>query len=246
VEDDQVTYIAKRRAARVSRSKRQGLGSWIDDLLQQGGIPTESSQCLDQANAQVAPFEGKIADMDKTWNPTGFYTPADLRQVVSSTLSVVQQGYAALSQAMQQASSSSLNEANAELSKASGNSMDYLNAAKEAESKGVATVNAPGLKRWVISTMQSASNAIVAGAVTSCMEPWWLSAVAAFQQAFDVAWQVIKQVAGAVLKLGEVALKVPDLLDDIVTYGQWALLLGLAYFAFTSLADAHGRHESGL
>lgn len=241
-----MTYIAKRKPARLFARKRQGLGSWFDDLLQQGGVPTESSQCLDQANAQVAPTEAKITDLDKTWNPTGFYTAADLRQVVNSTLSVVQQGYAALSQAAQQLQSDSLNEVNAELSKASGNSIDYLNAARDAEANGVATINAPGLKRWVVSTMQSAANAVVAGAVVSCMEPWWLSALGAFQQAFDLAWAVIKQVAGAVLKLGEVALKVPDLIDDIVTYGQWAVLLGLAYYAFTSLSDAHGRHESGL
>ena len=241
-----MTYIAKRARVRMAPRRKSGMGGWIDDLAQQAGIsPSENSVCLDQANAAAAPIEAKVDDLDRNWNPTGFYTVADLRQVVSSTLSVVQQGYAALTQAATQVQSDSLNEANAELSKA-GNSIDYLNAARDAEAKGISTINAPGLKRWAVSTLRSAADAIVAGAMVTCLEPWWLSALSSFQTAFDVAWGVIKQIAGAVLKVGEVVLKVPDLLDDVVTYAKWALLLGGALFMFSELNKAHGRHESGL
>lgn len=242
-----MTYIAKRARTRMAPPRRAAMGGFLTDLAQQYGLTTSAdSQCLDQANASAAPLEARINDLDSTWNPTGFYTIADLRQVVSSTLNVVQQGYASLTQAAQSVQSDSLNEANAELSTASGKSLDYLNAATDAASKGIATVNAPGLKRWVVSTMQSAADAIVAAGMVTCQEPWWLSALSLYQQVFDATWSVIKQVAGAVLKLGEVALKVPDLLDDVVTYAKWALLLGGALFMFSELNKAHGRHESGL
>jgi hypothetical protein len=241
-----MTYIAKRARVRMAPPRRAGLGSWWDDMMQQAGVPTADSQCLAQANATAAPLEARVTDLDDTWNPTGFYTVADLRQVVSSTMSVVQQGYSALAQALQSVQSDSLNEANAELSSASGKSLDYLAAATDAVNKGIATVNAPGLKRWAVSTMQSAADAIVAAGMATCQEPWWLSAIATYQQVFDAAWSVVKQIAGAVLKLGEVALKVPDLLDDVVTYAKWALLLGGALFMFSELNKAHGSHESGL
>lgn len=240
----------QRRNVAVRLPRRRGLGDAISDAIAQqigsGGGTSQDSQCLDQANAASAPFDAKVVDISQNWNPTGFYTIADTRQIVNSVLAVVQQGYSALSSAAVQQASDVINEANAELSDASGKSLDYLNAATDAENKGIATLNAPGLKRWVVSTMQSASDAITTGAMVTCMQPWWVGAIAAFQTAFDAAWSVVKQIVGAVLKVGEIALKVPDAVDTVMTVASWALGLGLAYWAYTELFAAHSRNESGL
>lgn len=241
-----MSYFAKRPRFRPRRPAPAVLSgdNWWEEQL---GIQSQTSACLDQANASVAPFEASIDDLDKTWVPNGFYTIADLRHVVQSALAVTQQGYAALTQAAQMlGTTDTINEESAELGRVSSQSLDYLNAATEAEGKGIAVVNAPGLKRWVISALQTSSNAMVAGSMLACMQPWWLEALQAFGDALAVAIAVFKKVVGAIIKLGELVLKIPDALDDALTIAKWALGLGLAYYLFTSGVDHHSRSDGGL
>ena len=227
-----MTYIAPRVALRYRRRrpKSPGLGDWLDDIL--GRTPSEESQCLDQANSQVAPFDAKINDLARNWNPTGFYTPDEIRTLVRSTLTTTSQAYDSLMKAAQEpnASGDSITRASDDLSRAGQRSMDYLQAATQAEQQGIRLVNAPGFKRWITDTMNAGSSAMVTAAVVACITPWWVGALAAFQTVFDKAWAAVKAVTGAVLAIGETVLKVASDLPELYDTLKWVAVAGGVYW----------------
>jgi hypothetical protein len=188
--------------------------------------------CLDQANAAVAPFDAQIDDLAKNWQPTGFYTTADIRTLVGQAMATVQQGQAAvnLAAAEPNASQDSVMRATDDMARAGSRALDYLQAATEADQQGIRVVNAPGLKRWVTDTMAAASSGMVTASVIGCITPWWVSALAKFQSVFDRAYAVVKLVVGAAIAIGETMLKVAGDLPDLYPILKWtALALGAAW-----------------
>lgn len=241
-----MTYVMRRRPVR--RRPRSAMSGILDTIL---GLPSgtidlvqqeQDRQCLDQANQLTAGFDAKIDDLVKNWQPTGFYTPDDIRTLVSQTLTAVQSAQATVNQgaAEPSAAQDSLMRATDDLGRAGSRSLDYLQAATVAEQQGLRVVNAPGLKRWVTDTLGSASSAVVTVSVIGCMKPWWVDALATFQAAFDKVWAVVKQFVGAVLKLGELTLKVPDALDEMLTILKWSLGIGGAAWVFHEIHVRRG------
>lgn len=235
-----MTYLAKVKPMRRYRRRPAAMSGWLADMMDKMAGVDPDSQCLDQANAAVAPFEAKIDDLVRTWSPTGFYTSQDIRDLVSSTMQVVAQGQAAIDQAAAEpnASQESVMRATDDLARAGGRSLDYLQAASAADQQGIRTVNAPGFKRWITDTLATSSSALVTASVIGCIRPWWVGALAAFQSAFDVIYSLASRVVGAVITLGEVALKVPDALDDLLTIAKWGLGLGGAAWLIYEVSKA--------
>lgn len=239
-----MTYTRRATYRRYAR-RRPSMGDWLDDILADisratgTSSPSGEQQCIDRANAAIAPLDAKIDDLVRNWNPTGFYTPADMRQVMQATMQTVQQAQAAVDLAAQEpnASQDSVIRATNDLARAGARSLDYLDAARRVEDQGLAAVNAPGLKRWVTDTLAAASSAMVTASVIGCITPWWVDAMAAYQAAFDRAWSLIKRVVGAVLAIGETALKIADDLPALYDLLKWGLLIGAGYLLFVN------RHE---
>lgn len=228
-----MTYLKPPRVVR-RRVPRNGLSGILDviDVITGSTGTGAGNPCLDQANAAVAPFDAKIDDLVKNWQPTGFYTTDDIRTLVSQALATVQQGQAVINQAAAEpnASQDSVMRATDDLARAGSRSLDYLQAATEADQQGIRVVNAPGLKRWVTDTMAAASSAMVTASVIGCITPWWVGALAAFQRTFDKAWTVIKAVVGAVIAIGETVLKVANDLPDLYGVLKWVgLALGAVW-----------------
>ncbi len=234
-----MTYLVPRTIRRYRR-RQPALSGWLEDAV--GSIlglpsvgPSDESQCLDQANAQMAPFDAKTNDLAKNWQPTGFYRPEEIRTLVRSTLDVTQQAYATLTKAAQEpnASGDSITRASDDLARSGQRSMTYLQAATQAEQQGIQLVNAPGFKTWVTDTLNAASSAMVTASVVACITPWWVDALATFQVVFDKAWSVAKQVVGAVLAIGQTALKVAGDLPELYDILKWGALAGGAYWVWT-------------
>lgn len=238
-----MTYLVKRPSQRYAR-RRSALSGLLDPITAILNVPSQGAQCIDQANAQTAPFDAKIDDLAKNWNPTGFYTTADIRSIVSQAMATVQQGQATINQAAAEpnASQDSVMRATDDLARAGSRSLDYLQAATQADQQGLRVVNAPGLKRWVTDTMASASSAMVTAATIGCITPWWVDALAAFQTAFDAAWTVIGKIAGALLQIGETALVVADNLGTIITALKWGAVAYGALWLWENHLNPHRHH----
>lgn len=203
----------------------------------QDDAPSDTSTCLAQANAVTAPFDQKVDDLARNWNPSGFYTPSDIRSIVSSVMATIIQAQASLDRAGQEpnASQESVRRATDDLTNAGKRSLDYLQAATQAEAQRTRAVNAVGLKRWVTNSLGAASSAMVTASVIGCITPWWVGALATFQAVFDKAWAVVKAVVGTVLQIGEDVLKVASNLDEIYNVLKWGALAYGAYWLWVNV-----------
>jgi hypothetical protein len=232
-----MTYMKpSRRYAPIKRTKPTGsLGAWWDDIIAkvEGGSP--EGQCVDAANQALAPFDAKIDDIAKNWNPTGFYTSADIRNIVGQTLAVVRQSQAAVNAAAAEpnASQDSVMRASSDLGRKGQASLDYLQAANDADAQGLRVINAPGFKRWITDTLAVASSGMVTASVIGCITPWWVGALAAFQSVFDPLYALLKQFVGAVIAIGETALKVAAGLPEAADLILWGGLAVGAYYIWT-------------
>jgi hypothetical protein len=201
--------------------------------------PSLGSQCIDQANTATAPFDAKVNDLAQNWQPTGFYTATDIRSIIGSVMASIRQAQALVDQAAKEpnASQDSVMRATDDLDNAGKKSLDYLQAASQADAQGTRTINAVGLKRWVTDSLGAASNAMATAMVIGCITPWWVGALAAFQSVFDKAWAVAKAVVGTVLQIGEDALAVVDHLQDIYDVLKWGALAFGAYWLWTNIVE---------
>lgn len=242
-----MTYMSTQRRmprrVRRARPMQGALGSWVDDLFdwkdQASGDPSDTQQCLDVANQQAAPLDAKVYDLAQNWQPTGNYLPADILTAVSSVMPLVVQAQSALDQAMAEGTSAqdAIGQARALLFTQGSRAVDYTDAAKQALTQGADAVAAPDFKQWVLSTMQAASGGMVAASVSSCMRPWWLTAIAVFQSAFDKAWAVVRAIAGVIVDVGKTVVKVAAALPDLAELAMWAAIVGGAYYLFINLSN---------
>jgi hypothetical protein len=98
-------------------------------------------------------------------------------------------------------------------------------------------VNAPGLKRWVTDTLATAQSSMTTAAVVGCVAPWWVGALATFQRAFDAAWSAARLVTGAVLAIGETALKVAAQLPELAPLIAFGGILTVGYLVWIRFVE---------
>lgn len=226
-----MTYLTPRRTVRRVQ-QRSGLGDWWTDFVT--GPDPVIQECMGVADTTTAPLDAKTNDLAQNWKPTGFYTPADIRTLVSQTMAMITGAQGVVDQAAQapNASQDSTTRATDDLARAGKSALDYLAAANQADQQGLRTVNAVGFKDWILSAMGAASSAIGTAAAVSCITPWWVNALATFQTAFDALWNAAKAVVGAVLAIGETALKVADSLPQYSELITWGIIAYAGYWAW--------------
>lgn len=241
-----MTYISNRaRPVMMRRRARRGLSGLLDPII---GTPGgTNADCLDQANAQTAALDQRTQSLAATWTPTGFYAPADVQQIVSATLSLVNSGTNALATAPTSTSDaqSQINQAQDKLAQQGQRSMVYVNALRDAAATGATVLNAAGLKTWVLDSMQAVSSALVTAAVMECNMPWLATAIIAFQGYFDTLASIVSRVVGVLVKIGDNVLKVADNVDELFTVLKWAALIGGGAYLAIKLGEVQRRSRGG-
>lgn len=240
-----MTYLVKSSAIRKRRVRAQsGLSGFVSDFLDgvkyDLGIPSEIAYCLADANQYTADLDAKIGTLASSWNPSGYYTPDQIKALVASVMSVVTSAREAVAAAssrsgLSDSAQTNLQQSIDDLARGEARSQDYLTAAA---SSGGATIGAPGMKTWVLQTMNAASSAFVTAHVVTCEQPWWVSYVAKFLGIVGAAVNAIIKIVGVAIKVGEAVLNVAasgaELLGNLMPILKWG---GLALVAFLGLRE---------
>lgn len=140
------------------------------------------TDCSAQADSQTQPIDDLSYHVGQTWQPTGYFSPDSIRQVVAKQLEVVRQSQNAIDAAMSSATTDQvdlLKSAQDNLFADGQQANNYLAAANTADSAGTGIVYAPNLKSWVTLTLTHSSSASHAASVVRCMEPSWIVALQA-------------------------------------------------------------------
>jgi hypothetical protein len=254
-----MTYMiptSPRLRRRYGNRRPAGLGGWAEDQINAGrravGLPplpsppSGTAVCLASANANTANLDAKINDLAKNWHPTGFYTPAQVRALVSNVMAVIANARSAVAKAQGQtglaeAAQSNLRQSLADMARQEARSLEYLAAASAATSSGAKAVNAPGMKTWVTNAMNAASSAFVTADVVSCELPFWIAVMAGFLGLVGSVVEAIKKIVGVAIAAGEAVLDVArDAAESIPVMWQivkWGGLAALGVLAVWKLKE---------
>lgn len=212
-----------------------------------GGQPTDV--CISQANAQTATFDANTSNIATNWQPSGFYSPDQLHQIVTQMMTVVQQAGADLQSAQGSWTgdpgdlTNALDDINRVLTgtgikgTVSTNGQQYLALEQQARSGGANVISAPDLKQWVVNGLQAISNAYTTIYVLACQQPTWITIIAKAAQAVAAVVNFILGVVGVLAKIGDAILNAPSAAAGAL---KWVLLAGVGLWAFSKYkAKAH-------
>lgn len=202
---------------------------------------SDQAACLNKANnsSQVLAIDGIINGLAKNWNPTGYFLPSDIQQVLNMLADEAAAAGAALAAAplsTGDAESAKRQAFEDMLRKYKDRSQAYVKAITEARASGAAAVNAPAFKGFVLSAMQSISDAYVTATVLHCRQTWiekWLDK--AYRGMASIG-AVVAKIGGVVLKVGQAAVNAIDTAGSIaaalVKYAPFAALGIGAYLLY--------------
>lgn len=226
-----MSYRGYHRPRRFVRTRGMG------DIYQMAGGSSLEKQCLDRANGtpQVRAIDQQIDQLGKTWNPTGYFRPADLQALLDTLATEAEAAGAALAAAPRSTSDATamINQAFADLIRRyRDRSYAYSNAVAQARAMAANVVDAPGLKDFVLSSMRAISDAYVTATVMQCMQSWlekWLDrAYKAMATIGAVAYRII----GVAINAGEKIVKAVDDAFDLLKYAKYGLVAVGALFVY--------------
>lgn len=258
-----MTYIQQPRRA-LSRYRRPrprpamgGLFDFVDEALNAAlGQPSGTVQgqrafvCGGDADAAVASMGATIDEFERTWNPTGFYTPDQMQQVVQATYEFSEQALQQARQALSnvdindgdhKASASVYEKALDEFNAQSDRGRMFAEAPGKARQAGKKSVDAPGLKLWVIAFMRSTKDYSRAAFFLNCNKSQYERFVRAVNNFLDAAIAIIKKIVGIAIEFAGDAFKVAgDLLGmllKLMKYAPYALVLGGGFYLYKQYKD---------
>lgn len=217
----------------------------FDDLWQSvGGSPTDV--CVSQANANTAAFDANTSTIATSWQPSGFYTPDQLHQIVTQVMAVVTQAGADLQTAQgswngdPSAITNALDNVNRVLTgngiagAISTNGQQYLAFETQARSANANVISAPDLKAWVVNGLQTVSNAYTTIYVLACQTPTWITLIAKAAAAVAAVVSFIMGVVGVLAKIGDTILNAPNAVEAAFGTLKWFLLAGAGWWAYNT------------
>jgi hypothetical protein len=224
---------------------KQPLGGVLDVMASlTGGTPPTSDEqaCLNKANAspQVAAIDAEIDKLSKGWHPTGYYSPADVQNILAVFADEAEAAGAALASAPISTGDASQVKAQAFadlMRKYSEPSKGYENAVIAAKSAGSNAIDAPGFKDWVIRSMRAISDAYVTATVLQCRQSWvekWLDrAFRAMMAIGAVVWRVGGVAANLAVNVVKAVESAAGIVGALIRIAPFAAVGVGAYFLYT-------------
>lgn len=224
--------------------------SYIDNTLTRIGLGDEYSdqmKCLNRANAspQVAGIDAIINNLAKNWNPTGYYRLSEVQALLDKFATEAEEAGRALASAP--LSTGDARESKAQAFEDIGRkyldqSQAYKRAIAEAKSSGRDVINAPGLKTWVLRSMQSLSDAYVTATVLHCRQSWiekWLDrGYRGMASIGEVAFRILGVAGNLAVNVVKAAESAVGIAGVIIRYAPFAAA-GIGAYLLYNLAKKH-------
>lgn len=203
-----------------------------DYLKASFGCATDTyTPCAAQADQQTAPIDAQAYDLAKTWNPSGYYDPETLRAMVAKQQMLVQAAYQTLANAASSCANAPgcqsgdlLGSKKDDLDGVNAQALTYIAAVDSAEQSASAAVQtvyviAPGVKTWILDSLNAVSAATHAASVVACQMPWWASALGALVAFGDALVAFCKSVLGVAVDVAKTAIATGKAIGQTVYEG---------------------------
>lgn len=198
--------------------------------------PSEAG-CAQNREKATAGLDAQTLDLAANWKPTGFYQIADMVKMRDATMATLADASAAVTTALDRPLTykATLTMALSNVQRKMTDSLPFTNAIGEAQKRGIRVIDSPGFKRWVIDSLNAASNAMGHVAYMACIKPALVSLVEKAYQLWRTVVAIGKAMVRIVVAAGEQFLRIPDTLGTIWTVTKWGTLAVGAAWLLTKL-----------
>jgi len=114
----------------------------------------------------------------------------------------------------------------------------------QALNEGTRVIDAPGLRRWVLRSMDEAGTAMFVIGISRCKAPWYWSALQAVASVGEVLLKIVRAIGKVVIAIGETIAKAPDAVSAMVKFLKWGAILGGAGFVYWKYTEHKARLKS--
>jgi hypothetical protein len=193
--------------------------------------------CIKQADASgsVKQLDAAMMDISQNWQPSGFYTPDQITQVVLLIQANLLTPLSAIKTAPQSTSDAAdiiqnyVSKIDRDMGLEPGyqgtTAKTFTDAAAAARAQGKTVVEAPGLKRWVVNTLQDALGALVAASVLSCNT----TILDDVNRALVSLGGFLKSIGNLVVGAAEAVFAIPDTISTIWKVAKYGAIAGAGY-----------------
>jgi len=197
----------------------------------------EQAGCPSAAASQTTQIDQMAADLQATWNPSGYYTPDDMDTITAQVQACINQAYTATTNAMADVNASQvpdsqlvINDAISRLNGVASQTINYIQASKTARASNQ-VVAAPALKDWVIECLNASSEALQRSYLVECEVPSWVNVLGSIINAAIAVYNAAKAIAGVVAQLATSVVHAAEAAFDIAAWlaawGPTLLLVGI-------------------
>lgn len=214
-----------RRHHAVARRAPMGeLPDWMNDLLDQAGAGTSTVE-VDNAAGQEA------LRLAAAWHPTGFFTPDQIDTIVGRIDGVMMAAIKAADD--YRTGSFNAGKANVltlenKVGKRRIEGLVFTKTAAQARATGKTIIDAPGLKQWVLSSLNAISLLLLEIQRLEDIKPAIVSALEVVYDTMQAAARVVAAIVGVawdvVKAAGAAVLKVPSTVGALITLAKWGVL----------------------
>lgn len=179
------------------------MAGWLEEMFQTGeyGFPEAFLKAC-PASAATNGLKAKAEELDRTWQPTGFYTWQQMADLVAAAVEMSGKASSMAIDAYQYGKNDILRKAAEEYNAiARRANEDYVPAWRAAKTAN-APVNAPGFKRWIVDLLKAAHKLARVSEIAVCTAPWWHGILSTFMYYFNKVVDLAKSIAGVVVAAG--------------------------------------------
>lgn len=162
-------------------------------------------------------------DLDRTWQPTGYYTWQEMADLTAAITNVSSQASSMAIEAFKGGQNAALSKAVSNYTSVSSLVQYYVEKWKEAKAAN-ALVSAPGFKAWCVSLLKAAGALMRAAEQAACDRPGWADYAVGLVNASYTVVNVAKGVGRAVASVGSAVVDAGKAAIAIWPVAKWVLL----------------------
>lgn len=193
----------------------------------------DEETCRRNRERATASMDAATEEAARNWRPTGFYLATDMAKMRDQVLKLLSDASKACEDAINAGPftyKATLRMAQSTVQRKMAESLPFTTAISNALNNNIRVIDSPSFKRWVVTSMNAASNAIGHVAYMACIKPFLVTVVEKVYQVSRVIITVAKTMVKVALAIGEQFVKVPDLLAELWKYTKYGALAFAAYY----------------
>lgn len=198
---------------------------------QLGRMQGEACIAARDADPKIREIDSRVQKISREWQPSGFYTLDDVNRIVFEVSIEAQLAMMRILAAPRTTGDAEtvIKQWSSKLITRLNESKQFLSTVIAARTAGATVIQAEGLKRWVVLTLQDIS---AAEGVTFLMYCNY-TILDDLNKFLQKLWNVLVDIKNAIVSIATTVWKIPDTVGSMLTVLKWGALAGAGLLIFS-------------